>query len=70
MTTVLPVALIGQEIPIKIYSTDNGLVQNEVYSSFQDSQGYIWIGTYEGISKFNGKTFTTFSSHNSNVGGH
>lgn len=60
---------IAQEIPLDIFSTDNGLIQNEVYSSFQDSRGYIWIGTYEGISRFNGRDFITYNNHNSGLGG-
>lgn len=61
--------LIGKEIPIEIYSIDNGVAKNEVYSSFQDSYGHIWVGTNKGVSRFNGKTFTTFNSQNSQLGG-
>lgn len=51
---------IAQELPFKNYSTRDGLVHNDVCRIYQDSQGYLWIGTAEGISRFDGATFTTY----------
>ena len=44
------------------YSIDNGLAQRYVYAITQDKYGYLWIGTGEGISRFNGITFNTFTT--------
>lgn len=41
----------------------NGLVFNEVFHTIEDTEGMIWIGTRNGLSKYNPKTqsFTNFS---------
>jgi PAS domain S-box-containing protein len=43
--------------PLKIYTTQDGLVESEVLSIMQDSKGYLWFGTWNGVSKFDGKLF-------------
>jgi len=43
------------------YSIDNGLSQSVVNCLFQDSKGYIWIGTQNGLNRFNGETFDVYS---------
>lgn len=43
-----------------IYSTKNGLSQNDVRCVFQDSYGFIWIGTHGGLNRFDGYTFKVF----------
>jgi len=43
------------------YSVRNGLPQNTVYKIFQDSKGYLWLGTDGGgVSKFDGRTHKYF----------
>lgn len=48
---------------IKQFSGSEGLDSNAVKSITQDQQGYLWIGTLSGISRFDGKQFTTFQHH-------
>jgi ligand-binding sensor domain-containing protein/signal transduction histidine kinase len=43
------------------YSINNGLSQSVVNCVFQDSRGYIWIGTQNGLNRFNGETFDIYS---------
>jgi len=43
----------------KQYTTDNGLLSNEVYDMLQDRIGFIWLVTDRGICKFDGYTFTS-----------
>lgn len=38
----------------------NGLSNNTVYSITQDSEGFIWIGTREGLNKFDGYSVTSY----------
>jgi len=38
----------------------NGLAHNGVTSILEDSRGYIWFGTYDGINKYNGYEIQTF----------
>jgi ligand-binding sensor domain-containing protein len=41
---------------------ENGLSQETVRSIFQDSQGFMWFGTQEGLNKFDGVNFTAYST--------
>lgn len=43
------------------YSTEQGLSNNTIHSVLQDSKGFIWIATDEGLNKFDGKNFTRFA---------
>ncbi|RYE27283.1 MAG: hybrid sensor histidine kinase/response regulator, partial [Sphingobacteriaceae bacterium] len=49
----------------KHYQVENGLSNNTVYSCLQDKQGFLWFGTKDGLNRFDGSAFKTFS-HNSN----
>lgn len=44
------------------FSTNDGLAQNNVTSIVQDQQGFLWFGTYDGLSRYDGYTFTTYHS--------
>ncbi len=46
----------------KHFSIENGLPSNRIYKIVQEKQGFIWIATDKGISKFNGKTFKNFTT--------
>lgn len=45
------------------YSINEGLSQSVANCIFQDSQGYIWIGTQNGLNRFNGETFDVYSTN-------
>lgn len=47
-----------------VWTTTEGLPQDEVSAIVQDSVGYIWFGTQEGLVRFDGVGFTVFDSHN------
>jgi len=52
---------IGQEtITFENFNTKNGLISNEVNRIAEDKNGYIWLGTTEGVSRFDGYQFTNF----------
>lgn len=55
--------LIGQTIPFKLYTPHDGLAQSQVLNIFQDSRGYMWIGTRDGFSSFNGVSFKSFNAN-------
>ncbi|PSL07730.1 sensor histidine kinase [Cecembia rubra] len=44
-------------------STIEGLASNNVYAVWQDKKGYMWIGTSNGLQRFDGKYFLYFSIH-------
>ncbi len=41
-------------------TTEDGLAGNDVRSIIQDSRGFIWIATNNGLQKYDGYTFTTY----------
>ena len=43
------------------YSIEDGLSQSVVNCIFQDSRGYLWVGTQNGLNKFNGNNFEVFN---------
>jgi ligand-binding sensor domain-containing protein/signal transduction histidine kinase len=45
------------------YSISDGLSQSVVNCIFNDSRGYIWFGTQNGLNKYNGYTFEVFTYH-------
>ncbi|MBQ6777430.1 MAG: response regulator [Paludibacteraceae bacterium] len=45
---------------IRHYSVEDGLSQNTVNTILQDSIGYMWFGTWAGLNRFDGYTFTTY----------
>ncbi len=47
---------------LQTWQTAQGLPQNSVLASAQTPDGYIWLGTEEGIVRFDGVRFTTFDS--------
>ena len=44
--------------------TENGLPQNTVQAIVQTQDGYLWIGTQEGLARFDGLNFTVFDKEN------
>ncbi|NUN70342.1 MAG: ATP-binding protein [Bacteroidetes bacterium] len=49
----------SQRLPVQSFTTNDGLASNLVTEIYQDSKGYLWIGTDEGISLFDGDQFRT-----------
>ncbi len=48
----------------------NGLPSNSIYSLFQDSKGFIWIASDEGLTRYDGFEFKTYiSSHQTSAAG-
>jgi len=41
-------------------SIENGLANNSVRAIFQDKEGYLWFGTLNGLSRYDGQKFKTF----------
>ncbi len=52
--------LIFADYSFTAYTVTAGLSNNSVFDVFQDSYGYIWIATADGLNKFDGINFITF----------
>src|SRR5688500_6351691 len=46
------------------WKTEHGLPQSTVTAIEQSSDGYIWIGTFGGVARFDGVRFTVFDAGN------
>lgn len=54
---LFPVAMYAStSFPFKKYQVSDGLSHNTVWSVLQDSYGFIWIGTSNGLNRFDGYT--------------
>ena len=54
----------GQTKKVKFdrISIEQGLSQSSVFSMMQDSKGFLWFGTLDGLNKYDGYTFTVYKS--------
>ncbi|MBP7460237.1 MAG: hypothetical protein KBA26_03030 [Candidatus Delongbacteria bacterium] len=48
-------------IPCDNFSIRQGMSHNDVLSIFQDSRGFLWIGTEEGLNRYDGYSFKVFT---------
>jgi ligand-binding sensor domain-containing protein/signal transduction histidine kinase len=52
------------EFGVQVWLTENGLPQNTVQTITQTRDGYLWIGTQEGLARFNSTGFVVFDKDN------
>lgn len=50
----------AEHLPIKSYTTADGLAHNVVNRIVRDSRGFLWFCTREGLSRFDGYGFTNY----------
>ncbi|QYK11607.1 EAL domain-containing protein [Shewanella rhizosphaerae] len=56
----------GLLLNIDYYNVPEGLSQSTVTSIVEDQYGYVWIGTLNGLNRFDGKAFKHYFSVNDN----
>jgi len=54
-------SLYGQDPYHYLIDKTSGLPSNSVYDIFQDKTGYIWFATDEGLCRYDGIKYTSFS---------
>lgn len=54
----------AQQQLFRNYTVNDGLISNSIRKVFQDSKGFIWIATLEGLSKYDGYAFTNYTTAN------
>ena len=58
VTILASIALTTQAQTARLYTSADGLANSHVHDIFQDSKGFIWISTENGLSRFDGMKFT------------
>jgi len=57
-------AVAQQSLNFENYSSDNGLSQLSCYALAQDSTGFIWVGTQDGLNRYDGRLFKVYAQQN------
>src|SRR6266545_3602521 len=52
---------------VDVWRATDGLPQNTVQALLQTRDGYLWVGTEEGLARFDGLTFATFNTSNAPI---
>ncbi len=52
----------SEQLPVKHYTTADGLGSSKVTHIFQDSRGFLWFSTRDGLSRFDGYSFVTYDT--------
>ena len=50
----------AQDIQVRYLGIENGLSNNVVNTIFQDHNGFMWFGTYDGLNRYDGHSFKTY----------
>ena len=56
------VPVLAERLPIKVYTTVDGLSSNVINRIVRDSRGFLWFCTSDGLSRFDGYTFTNYGT--------
>src|SRR3989441_11935606 len=57
---LFPTFVSGQRLPLKSYTVADGLPNNVINKIVRDSRGFLWFCTGEGLSRFDGYSFTNY----------
>jgi signal transduction histidine kinase/ligand-binding sensor domain-containing protein len=59
-----PAASMASDYLTDVWTAENGLPYSSVTALNQTPDGYLWVGTYNGLARFNGIHFVTFDPAN------
>src|SRR5262249_6465300 len=52
----------AEQLPVKTYTTADGLLRDQVNRIKRDSRGFLWFCTNDGLSRFDGYGFTNYTT--------
>jgi ligand-binding sensor domain-containing protein/signal transduction histidine kinase len=58
---LLAVPAAAEQLPLRAYDIQSGLAGDSVTDILRDSRGYLWLATMDGVSRFDGERFTSYS---------
>ncbi|MEP5941913.1 ligand-binding sensor domain-containing protein, partial [Maribacter dokdonensis] len=59
---LLATSVTAQDIKFEHYNDDSGLSHNAVRHIVQDKHGFLWLGTFAGLNRFDGYEFKSYLS--------
>ncbi|WP_430932262.1 sensor histidine kinase [Saccharicrinis sp. 156] len=68
ITISLSISLLAQYKPYLRFTEADGLADNAVQDLVIDKEGYLWIATNNGVSKYDGEKFVNFQKRNGLLG--
>src|SRR5215467_7949520 len=60
LLVIFPPGTLAQRLPLKTYTTADGLWNSAVYSIMRDSHQFLWLSTGDGLSRFDGSRFVNY----------
>lgn len=54
---------VEQVVQTQLFNIDNGLSQSNVTSLYLDSYGFLWVGTQDGLNRYDGYSFKTYRNN-------
>src|SRR5215831_5837923 len=61
---VFSCSVLCEQLPIRTYTTADGLTHNHINRIRQDSRGFLWFATDGGLTRFDGREFTRYTVAN------
>lgn len=52
----------AEQLPVTRYTTEDGVAHDRVEALVRDSRGFLWLCTADGLSRFDGSSFTTYGT--------
>ncbi len=60
VVNLLCASVAAERLPTRVYTTADGLGSSAVNTLLYDSRGFLWFGTRDGLSRFDGYRFTNY----------
>jgi ligand-binding sensor domain-containing protein/signal transduction histidine kinase len=51
----------AEQLPVRAYDIQDGLAGDSITHILRDSRGFLWLSTTDGLSRFDGERFTSYS---------
>ena len=62
LSLLFPSLAQAERLPLKTYTTADGLAHNEINKIVRDSRGFLWFCLADGLSRFDGYEFTNYGT--------
>src|SRR5207244_10787702 len=53
-------AALAERLPVNVYDTGDGLAADTVHDLLVDRQGFLWVATLAGLSRFDGAEMVSY----------